>query len=331
MARFMRKGAKAPAKEPIPEGYADDVHPGMTLDIPLKELEKEVPASRLEVAAYTAKNYGARHENEDRVMNLRDQHGKLCFQTLGVLDGHDTEAASEFVSRTLPGVASKHLKAGYPVEQAYTMTMEEVEGALKEVCATAGTCVCSCTVAGRYVWCANLGDCRSTLIRLKVPESTASPTRALEIVWMSQDHKAGCPEEIRRIRAAGGHVMDGRVEGLEPSRTLGDFDVKTATPPGVISIVPDVRQHELGDGEEPAQAILVCATDGVWDVITGQDIADLIHARRELSSLQLAMFGGPIDRETLRPLRDLAEDLVRFAIAKGSHDDCTAVVALLSV
>lgn len=287
-------------------------------------------ACKVEVACYTVMNFGGRHGNEDRVITARGVHGELPFHTIGVLDGHDTAQASDAVAKLLPATLAKHLKGGEPMEQAFCSTMEECEESLKKLVETAGTCVCSCTVAGRHVWCANLGDCRAALVLLQVPESAAGPTKALRLCWMSRDQKASSPDEVARIRAAGGRVSNGRVEGLEPSRTLGDFDVKLAVPPDVISIVPEVRCVTLGDGRVPAQAIVVVATDGVWDVISGQDICDLIHARKELAALQTSMLrDGP--RADSQPLRDLAQDLVQFAVARGSEDDCTAVAGMISV
>lgn len=332
MARFLRKGSTKPVpqKEEVPEIEANFVSETVSLELLEKELSKYSPECRVEVAAYTALNWGARHENEDRVMNARDTCGKLGFYTIGVLDGHDTAMASEAVARLLPHAVAKHLKQGKPVDQAYIIAMAETEDALKKICATAGTCVNCCTVAGRNVFCGNLGDCRAVLLHLRVPAQTTSPTAVSQLTWMSRDHKASAPDEMKRIRAAGGHVIDGRVEGLEPSRTLGDFDVKMQTRKGVVSIIPEVRHAFIGEDAAPAQSILVCATDGVWDVISGQDVCDLIQARQELATLQLAMFGGPLDKADTRPLRELAEDLVRFAVAKGSHDDCTAIVALIS-
>merc|ERR1712060_279305 len=105
-------------------------------------------------------------------------------------------------------------------------------------------------------------------------------------------------------------------------------DVKMAVKPGVISIVPEVRRIELSE-DASAQAIIVCATDGVWDVISGQDICDLIHSRKEIAKLQEVI--GEIKKPNLQPLKDLAEDLVQFSVARGSRDDCTAIVALVSV
>lgn len=331
MSRFGRGASKPPVPEY--EAASADCLSLEAAVLQQQELSSssEPVTNHVQVAAFTVKNYGGRHENEDRMMNVKDVHGQYEFHTIGVLDGHDTDAASDAVSRMLPHMLAKHLKAGRTIDEAYVFAMAEVEDALKKVVATAGTCVCSCTVVGRYVWCANLGDCRAVLVLLGLPASETSQTKVHRLCWLSRDHKAGAPEEMKRIRAAGGVIIDGRIEGLEPSRTLGDFDVKARVRRDVISIVPDVRQYDLGAEDDATQAVLVCATDGVWDVISGQDVCDLILARHELAALQLSMLGGPVSKADTQPLLDIAEDLVRFAVARGSHDDCTAVAALLSI
>lgn len=289
----------------------------------------------VEVEHFTRLNQGARHDNEDRWMAERHSCAdrSLAFHTIGVLDGHDSDAASDMVSRQLPGKLAGLLQENMPVTQAYVAAMAELEDTLKSVHATAGTCVLSCTIAGRFVWCANLGDCRAALFSLQVPAPDADsaslpPPKVNRVQWLSRDHKASAPEERRRIQAAGWVVVDGRVEGLEPSRTLGDFDVKSQVPHGVVSIVPEVRRAELGRDGRPAQALLVCATDGVWDVVSGQDICDLISGQQDMAELQAAVSAGlPATRQALR---DLAQDVVHLSVTKGSRDDCTCVVALIS-
>mmetsp|Transcript_55236 Transcript_55236/g.145387 ORF Transcript_55236/g.145387 Transcript_55236/m.145387 type:complete len:341 (+) Transcript_55236:149-1171(+) len=334
MSRFGRAARPSAPKEPIKEVDADFVNEaGRPFGLCDAEKDaKTLPFCHIEVAVHSVKNWGGRHENEDRHCNQQDAIGVLPFHMIGVMDGHDTDAASDFVSRALPVTLGKYAKDGKSVEQAYVACMEELENGLKKHCATAGTCVCACIVSSRWVWCGNLGDCRAALIPLQVPESAsaAKAAKALSLVWMSRDHKANMPEEKRRILACGGKVVDGRVEGLEPSRTLGDFDVKMKVKKNVISIVPDVRRHELQvDAAGIGQAILVMATDGVWDVLSGQDVVDLIHARKEIATLQAAVTLG--ERADIQPLKDLAEDLVQFSIAKGSRDDCTAVCTLITV
>lgn len=310
--------------------------------------EKPAIVTSVEAMVFTATNFGMRHDNEDRAITAKDKMDKIPmdFHMIGVLDGHDTADASDLISKKLPGILGQRLKAGHPVEEACIMGMQEAEDLLKRSpTGNAGTCCLCCTVAGRFVWCSNLGDCRAGLISLQPPvgKPGAGP-QAMRLTWMSKDQKASMPAEQERIRKAGGQVCDGRVEGLEPSRTLGDFDVKSMVKKGVISIVPEVRRHELCNGSEPGQALLVCATDGVWDVLTGQDVCNLINSRKDLVQLQATALssvcgdpgekggsgGGKAPKEK-EVLKDLAEDLVQFSIAKGSRDDCTAVVALITV
>lgn len=353
--------------------------------LPATEIVAPLCGCRVEMANFTCMNWGARHENEDRFLTHRDVHKPemVDFQTasvpklpkmealpvdvytIGVLDGHDTDAASDKVAKLLPGVMSRLLKEQkMPVAEAYVQAMAEIEDELKKHISTAGACVLSCTVAGRYVWCSNLGDCRAALVTLGAPKSPSAAVQVESLHWMSRDMKASAPHERQRITRAGGTVIDGRVEGLEPSRTLGDFDVKMQVAKDVISIVPEVRCHAVSGGNGAVrQALLVMATDGVWDVLSGQDVCDLIVARKELCTLQAAEATAaaagerspetgpcaprqaPVGRSSSKSqaaqsragsspatvLWDLAEDMVQFSIAKGSRDDCTAVVALISV
>eukprot|EP00913_Durusdinium_trenchii_P034655 g32419.t1 len=72
----------------------------------------------------------------------------LSFHTVGVLDGHDTDSASDLVAKLLPGAVGRRIKDGLPIGQAYMEAMAEMEDRLKREHATAGTCVNSCTIAG---------------------------------------------------------------------------------------------------------------------------------------------------------------------------------------
>lgn len=336
-----RLGQPSRIRDRVPEAEAaladPDVGPWRLRDI--LEDRKAPLQSMVEASYFTIKNWGARHANEDRWVSEHDVYAPhaLQFHTIGVLDGHDSDLASDLVARGLPGRVASLLQADMPVVEAYGAALSQLEDSLKEVNTTAGTCVLSCTVVGRFVWCANLGDCRAGLFLLQVPplptDGSDSPPpgkpKVTSVHWLSRDHKAGAPCERRRISELGGTVIDGRVEGLEPSRTLGDFDVKAVTKPGVISIVPEVRRYELGADGYTAQAILVCATDGVWDTVSGQDICSLIGMHKAISEMQsAALVGARCDRATLR---ELAQDIVQLGIAKGSRDDCTCVVSMISV
>jgi serine/threonine protein phosphatase PrpC len=96
-----------------------------------------------------------------------------------------------------------------------------------------------CTAVVAYIdegmlYVANSGDSRCVL------------GRAGTAVDMSYDHKPENAGELARITAAGGSVIDGRVNGnLNLSRSLGDFEYKQnpSLPPEdqMITANPDIK------------------------------------------------------------------------------------------
>jgi serine/threonine protein phosphatase PrpC len=94
---------------------------------------------------------------------------------------------------------------------------------------------------------------------------------------------------------------------LAVSRSFGDHGMKD-----FVTAAPYVSETHLNDcGEVP---VLILACDGLWDVITDQEAADMVMARYKEK-------GGP-DEET-------AEYLVRTAMKRGSADNITAIVVYL--
>jgi serine/threonine protein phosphatase PrpC len=80
-----------------------------------------------------------------------------------------------------------------------------------------GTTAVVVIVTQDWIVCANAGDSRSVYSK-----------NGNNAVPLSYDHKPDDEEEERRIRAAGGYVAGGRVEGdLAVSRGLGDFRFKS--------------------------------------------------------------------------------------------------------
>jgi protein phosphatase PTC2/3 len=99
--------------------------------------------------------------------------------------------------------------------------------------------------------CANAGDSRAVLSAAGV----AHP--------LSHDHKPDNPEELVRIRAAGGFVEWNRVNGnLALSRAIGDFDFKRNPDMGpeaqVVTANPDISSHSCASTDE----FIVIACDG---------------------------------------------------------------------
>lgn len=99
------------------------------------------------------------------------------------------------------------------------------------------------------LYVANVGDTRAVLCKNGQAER------------LSKDHKATDPQEIERVKAEGGSIMDNRVAGgLAITRALGDHAFKNF---GVTSQPYTVR-HVL----RPFDKFLVIASDGVWDTVS---------------------------------------------------------------
>jgi len=108
---------------------------------------------------------------------------------------------------------------------------------------------------------ANAGDSRAVLMD------------GDKAVPLSCDHKPSRPDEMRRIEKAGGFVMHlgvPRVNGvLAVSRALGDAELK--------SLVPAQAEYRTV-ARSPTHKFAALATDGVWDVLSNQEVMDLIAA-----------------------------------------------------
>lgn len=138
---------------------------------------------------------------------------------------------------------------------------------------------CTAVVAfrhGNQLYVANAGDSRCCLCRA---DGSALP--------LSDDHKPQADGELRRIEAAGGFVNQvGRINGnLNLSRSLGDLKYKQVTvgsagqPVGregqMITAEPDVTVTTL----RPGDRFFVLACDGVWDLLSCQELCDFISTR----------------------------------------------------
>ena len=153
---------------------------------------------------------------------------------------------------------------------------------------------------GNRLWIANVGDSRAVLV-----------SRRSAAVPLSYDHKPNRPEERRRIAAAGGRVVScfgvPRVNGvLAVSRAFGDRHIRPT-----IRADPEITERRLVDGDSH----LVIASDGLWDVLTNQEAADVTLRCADAMGLSLTA---------------CAEQLTTISTRKGSQDNTTALVVDVS-
>jgi serine/threonine protein phosphatase PrpC len=189
--------------------------------------------------------------------------------------GGDSKAKND----GMEGVSQTDSQAS-PTDSALQLLEEEGDS---------GTTACVVLLTPEWVVCANAGDSRAVISRL-----------GNKAVPLSYDHKPDDVEEERRIRAAGGYVAGGRVEGdLAVSRGLGDFRFKNldvvmtgssgmaenigtdesgnrpAFTPGdqKVSPIPDV----IVQNRNPSQdEFIIVACDGIWDVQTNYEAVKMI-------------------------------------------------------
>lgn len=161
------------------------------------------------------------------------------------------------------------------------------------------TAVCA-MISPTHVFFANCGDSRAAF------------ARAGTVVLSTFDHKPGNPGEKKRIQDAGGSVMIQRVNGsLAVSRALGDFEYKNVPGKGpceqLVSPEPEVYAQER---DPPADEFLVLACDGIWDVMTNEELCDFVRDRMRLTD----------------NLETVCSYVIDTCLSKGSRDNMSIVI-----
>jgi serine/threonine protein phosphatase PrpC len=217
----------------------------------------------------------------------------------GVYDGHGGKGAAKYVVKTLHEVFREQLAIGGDVSQAwinaYLKTDEKMMTECKDLFnsgTTAATAFVLKKNEKRMLYTANCGDTRIVIRR-----EDGKAQR------LTQDHKPADEEETKRIQKAGGSVSCNRVQGiLAVSRAFGDKNFKKW---GVIA-EPHCAETEI----YPTDTHLVVASDGLFDVMSDQDVCDALQPAAD----------KPKSAQTL------ATELVQLALQKGSMDNVTVIV-----
>ncbi|CAA6654686.1 unnamed protein product [Spirodela intermedia] len=149
-------------------------------------------------------------------------------------------------------------------------------------------CICSGTTAvsvvkqNDHLMIANLGDSRAVLC-------TRDDSNQLSPIQLTVDLKPNLPNEASRIMKCKGRVFaleeepevhrvwlpDENCPGLAMARAFGDFCLKEF---GIIS-TPQVTYRKLTERDE----FVVLATDGVWDVLSNEEVVKIVSSARRRS------------------------------------------------
>eukprot|EP01059_Diplonema_ambulator_P002107 TRINITY_DN1173_c0_g1_i2.p1 TRINITY_DN1173_c0_g1~~TRINITY_DN1173_c0_g1_i2.p1 ORF type:complete len:270 (+),score=31.70 TRINITY_DN1173_c0_g1_i2:75-884(+) len=210
---------------------------------------------------------------EDAHSVVLGERGECHF--FGVYDGHSGQNAAKYTAKHLTDKIrdTKEFSKGQweaSVRAGFMDLDKSLENEDDEDGSGCTAVLCMVTPDGKFV-VGNAGDSRCLLSRGGRP------------VQLSYDHKPGNELEVKRISEAGGFVTGGRVNGsLALSRAIGDFEYKQnkklKPEAQIITAHPDVTVTTI----QPNDDFVVLACDGIWDVMTNEEVIDFV--RRRLSA-----------------------------------------------
>lgn len=175
---------------------------------------------------------------------------------------------------------------------------------------TVGSTAVVAVVGGCQIIVSNCGDSRAVL------------SRGGMAIALSVDHKPDREDELARIEAAGGKVINWnghRIFGvLAMSRALGDYYLKPYVIPD-----PEVTFTQRTEDDE----FLILASDGLWDVLTNEEVCEAVRKRLARGHGSNASSSAKIREDAKYPsVHAAAEYLSRLALHRNSRDNITVVV-----
>ncbi|KAG1367673.1 protein phosphatase 2C 57 [Cocos nucifera] len=266
----------------------------------------------------SSKLQGPRSEMEDDVVVRSD--GLDGFSFAAVFDGHAGFSSVEYLRNELYKECTIALQGGLlltsknfnAVRDAIQKAFQNVDSKLLIWLEQIGNDVHSGATAtvmflrSDVLIISHLGDSCAVVSRTGKAEVLTNPHRPYG------NNKVSL-EEVKRIRAAGGWIVDGRICGeISVSRAFGDMRFKTKKNDiqfkgDLVTSSPDIYQAELGSDVE----FVLLASDGLWDYMKSSDAVTFVRNQlRQDGDVQLA-----------------CEALARAALDQGSQDNISIVIA----
>jgi len=195
-----------------------------------------------------------------------------------------------------PSVISKVMQEGFVYLDDYMRTIPPWKNGEDQ----SGTTAVCAFITKSDIICANCGDSRAIF------------SRAGDLKLVTRDHKPYNDDERRRIEKAGGSVMMQRVNGsLAVSRALGDYEYKsTSNMTSVEQQVSPLPEIFVLERDCAHDEFLVIACDGIWDVMSNQEVLEFIH-----KELQIREDRGHI-----------CDNLIEECFQRGSRDNMSVVL-----
>ena len=223
------------------------------------------------------------------ILNFNNNPNELLLE---LFDGHGGENVSCYLQKNYAKIYKKYLyETKNNIVDSFSMSFNQIDEDIKnqpnvENQGSTGTIIHIIREKNNrlFIFNANVGDSRASLISAK------------KIIRLSQDHRTDDKDERKRIISEGGLIMNGRVNGeLMLTRSFGDFDFKP-NKKNVKYINSEIIRFRRGVICEPfvtqieidqsiSNQFLFLASDGVWDVISEEEVQQLIKVNNDTKSL----------------------------------------------
>jgi serine/threonine protein phosphatase PrpC len=220
----------------------------------------------------------------------RDDEGYFA-----VYDGHGGKGAVLQVQKQFHDIVETYLEDNEKVTDAFigAYGFMDAELATQDYmhCGTTSiTCYIRHEGDQRILYVANCGDARVII-------NEGGQAKRLTV-----DHKCGVDEEDERIKQDGGMILHGRVNGiLAVTRALGDHAMKQW-------VISTPYQEQVVLDERHTHLVLAC--DGVWDVLSDQDVVDLLLEEPTMTA------------------QEMAEKLLKTSLQRGSKDNISVMIII---
>lgn len=255
-------------------------------------------------------------ENGGRFVAVFDGHGGAEVSTIlrdRLYDLYCEELAKKhWEQQNEFGVERKQIPSKSSHIAALQRGLEQVEEAvlkLDELVYQGSTAVCVVLHVAK--------DGRRTLLSANIGDSRAILSRGKKAVDLTRDHKPSDEREMDRIRAMGEEVewdpygQVYRVRDLSLSRAVGDRFAKP-----VVTSEAEIMTFPVREGVDE---FVVLASDGLWDVMTSQEVVDFVHE----------VMTTDTDAKTDKR-KSMARIVANEALERGSADNVCVLVLWLN-
>jgi serine/threonine protein phosphatase PrpC len=258
-----------------------------------------------------------------------------------VFDGHGGGGVSSYLRDRLYEKFQQHMRAyesdhdesgnhgssytSYPSipsqVAAFRLAFDEVE---KEVCMNEDLQYQGSTAVAVAVH--EDADGTRTLLSANVGDSRAILSRRRRAIDLTRDHKPNDEREKARILGMGEHIewdhycKVHRVRNLSLSRAIGDRFAKPA-----VSGEVEIKRFPVVEG---ADEFILLASDGLWDVMSSQDVVSFVHKRLS-APLKFGNQAGDAERAMDARRRNMSRFVANEALKRGSGDNVCVVMVWL--